>query len=226
MGGCLAKYWQVWAQWGAEDWVIQVLKKGYRIPFASPPPLFFNTKLFSQHCQGESFAFRVSSPSEEGSSQAGSSNPGLLQLYVCGSESLRSMETNHRPLSSQFICGLPKFHLETPQSVLQTVRQRDWMVSLDLAEAYLQIQIHQESRRYLSFVAQNGIFQFWVLCFGLTTAPQVFTWVMAPISVIKHRMGFRLVRYPDDWLVLDRSREETIRVRDFLLHLCHMFGIQ
>ena len=39
IGGCLAPLWQVWADWDAEDWVVQVLWEGYRIPFLSSPPL-------------------------------------------------------------------------------------------------------------------------------------------------------------------------------------------
>ena len=91
-----------------------------------------------------------------------------------------------------------KFRMETVQSVLASVRQGDWMVSLDLKDAYFQIPIHPDSRKFLRFVTSSGTFQFKVLCFGLTTAPQVFTRVMAPVSAILHRMGIRLLRYLDD----------------------------
>ena len=50
--------------------------------------------------------------------------------------------------------------------------------------------------------------------------------VMAPVSAILHRRGFRLLRYLDDWLVLGSSCEEVIRVRDFLLDLCTLLGIR
>ena len=41
--------------------------------------------------------------------------------------------------------------------------------------------IHLDSCKHLRFVALNQVFQFKALCFGLSTAPQVFTWVMAPV---------------------------------------------
>ena len=75
-----------------------------------------------------------------------------------------------------------RFHMETPQSVVCSIRQGDWMISLDLQDAYLQVPIHPESRRYLRFTMGGVPYQFRVLCFGLTTAPQVFTRLMAPIS--------------------------------------------
>ena len=69
-------------------------------------------------------------------------------------------------------------------------------------------------------------YQFRVLCFGLTTAPQVFTRLMAPISAILHRYGIRILRYLDDWLILDESRTTCIQARDRLLHLCEELGLQ
>ena len=40
IGGCLSQYWTVWKDEGSEPWVVKVLRRGYRIPFSSPPPLF------------------------------------------------------------------------------------------------------------------------------------------------------------------------------------------
>ena len=100
------------------------------------------------------------------------------------------------------------------------------MVSIDLKDAYLQIPIHLESRRFLRFGFRDQVVQFRVLPFGLTTAPQVFTRVMAPVSAFLHRLGYRMMRYLDDWLVLGSSREEVIRARDALLILCQRLGIR
>ena len=119
-----------------------------------------------------------------------------------------------------------RFHMETPQSVLRSIRQGDWMISLDLQDAYLQVPIHPESRRYLRFIMGGVPYQFRVLCFGLTTAPQVFTRLMAPISAILHRYDIRILRYLDDWLILAESRTTCIQVRDRLLHLCEELGLQ
>ena len=118
------------------------------------------------------------------------------------------------------------FHMETPQSVLRSICQGDWMISLDLQDAYLQVPIHPELRRYLRFTMGGVPYQFRVLCFGLTTAPQVFTRLMAPISAILHRYGIRMLRYLDDWLILAESRTTCIQARDRLLHLCEELGLQ
>ena len=113
------------------------------------------------------------------------------------------------------------FQMETIQSVLLSVRQGDWMASIDLKKAYLQVPVHPESRPFLRFVSKGHVFQFKALCFGLSTAPQVFFWVMAPVSAILHAMGIRMRRYFDDWLVQFSSRESLLRDLQTVLGLCH-----
>ena len=117
------------------------------------------------------------------------------------------------------------FQMETIQSVLLSVRQGDWMASIDLKEAYLQVPVHPASRHFLRFVFRDQVYQFKALCFGLSMAPQVFTRVMAPISAILHSMGIRMRRCLDDWLVQSSSRESLFRDLQTVLQLCHELGI-
>ena len=115
------------------------------------------------------------------------------------------------------------FQMETIQSVLLSVRQGDWMASIDLKEAYLQVPVHPASRHFLRFVFRDTVYQFKALCFGLSTAPQVFTRVMAPVSL--HSLGIRMRRYLDDWLVQSSSRESLLEDLQTVLRLCHDLGI-
>ena len=117
------------------------------------------------------------------------------------------------------------FQMETIQSVLLSFRQDDWMASNDLKEAYLQVPVHPDSRPFLRFVSEGHTFQFKALCFGLSTAPQVFSRVMAPISAILHSWGIRMRRYLDDWLVQSSSRESLLRDLQTVLGLCHELGV-
>ena len=113
------------------------------------------------------------------------------------------------------------FHMETPQSVLRSIRPGDWMVSLDL-----QVPVHHDSRSYLRFVVGGRTYQFRVLCFGLTIAPQVFTRIMAPVSAILLKYGVRMLRYLEDWLILASSEIACLESRDRLLTICTELGIQ
>ena len=145
--------------------------------------------LLSQLDQGQSSGGRGSGFTGQGCN--GDRSPflsGLLQLVICCNESFGSVEAGHRPFHSE---------LEDSTDILQdgdtSICPGDWMVSLDLKDAYLQVPMHPESRKFLRFMVGGKVYQLKVLCFGLSTAPQVFTRVMAPMSAILHRMGYGFV---------------------------------
>ena len=117
------------------------------------------------------------------------------------------------------------FKMETLQSVFLSVQRGDWMVTLDLKDAYLQVPIHLDSRKCLRFVAFGQVYQFKALCFSLSTAPQVFARVMAPVSTFLHHAGIRIHRYLDDWLIQVASRSQVLIALDAVLQLCHSLGI-
>ena len=117
------------------------------------------------------------------------------------------------------------FKMVTLQSVLLSVRPGDWMVSLDLKDVYLQVPCTRIHASFSGSWLGGKVYQFKVLCFGLSTAPQVFTRVMAPVSAILHRMGVRLCRYLDDWLLQASSREQVHLALGTVLQLCRCLGI-
>ena len=99
------------------------------------------------------------------------------------------------------------------------------MASIDLLDAYFQVPIHPSSRKYLHFVHEGKTFQFRALCFGLATAPQVFTRIFSLISEWSHSRGIRFLRYIDDWLVLAESPEELQEAVNSIISLCRELGI-
>lgn len=82
------------------------------------------------------------------------------------------------------------------------------MTSVDMQDAYFHIPIHRDSRKFLRFVYGNKVFQFRALCFGLSTAPQVSTRVLALLAKWLYLMGIKSSLYLDDWLLQAQSREK------------------
>ena len=120
---------------------------------------------------------------------------------------------------------LTPFKMETVASVLLSVREGDFLASLDLKDAYFQIPIHRSSRKLLRFTSEGTVYQFRALCFGLSTAPQLFTRIFTVVSAWAHSHGIRLLRYLDDWLVLSSSEREAKQAVQLLLSLCRTLGI-
>ena len=230
IGGCLANSWLAWQARGVDSWVVEALRVGYRIPFDRPPPLSecpVSLPAYSPHSiRGVALNQELQNLLRKGAVEPAPQSPGFysrLFLVKKASGSWRPIidlsTLNHYVTSS-------RFHMETPRSVLNSIRPGDWMISLDLQDAYLQVPVHHDSRRFLRFVLDGKPFQFRVLCFGLTTAPQVFTRIMAPVSAILHKYGVRMLRYLDDWLILASSEIACLQSRDRLLAVCTELGIQ
>ena len=119
---------------------------------------------------------------------------------------------------------LTKFTMESPSTVLQSIRKGDWMISIDLQDAYFLVPMHPDSRKYLRFVFAGKVFQFRALCFGLSTAPQVFTRVFAAVARRLRLASVRVLLYLDDWLVLGQSLEEIRRAKALIFHLAAEMG--
>ena len=73
------------------------------------------------------------------------------------------------------------FKQENLNSVIANIKQGDYFTSIDLCDAYFSIGIKKECRKYLKFVWKNVLYEFTCLCFGISTAPRVFTKVMKVI---------------------------------------------
>ena len=116
---------------------------------------------------------------------------------------------------------LPSFKMETVASVLLSVREGDFLASLDLKDTYFQIPIHRSSRK----VHVGGD--------GLPVPSTVSDCRPLPRSSPGssqscqrgHTHGIRLLRYLDDCLVLSSSEREAKQAVQSLLSLCHTLGI-
>ena len=213
-----------------DSWVVEALRVGYRIPFDRLPPLSerpLSLPAYSpRSIRGVALNQELQDLLRKGAVEPAPQSPGFYsRLFL-----VKKASGSWRPIIdlstlNDFITS-SRFHMETPRSVLNSIRPGDWMISLDLQDAYLQVPVHHDSRRYLHFVVDGKPFQFRVLCFGLTTAPQVFTRIMAPVSAILHRHGVRMLRYLDDWLILASSKIACLQSRDRLLSVCTKLGIQ
>ena len=206
---------------------MEVLRFGYLLPFLSAPPLsatpipmpsYSPTSIKGAALEEVTLGLIAKGAVE----LAPLPSPGFYsRLFVVWKTSGSWRPVIDLSHLNRFV-DVSHFQMETIQSCSC---QGDWMASIDLKEAYLQVPVHPDSRHFLRFVSRGHVFQFKALCFGLSTAPQVFTRVMAPVSAILHSMGIRMRRYLDDWLVQSSSQASLLRDLRTVLQLCHKLGI-
>ena len=116
------------------------------------------------------------------------------------------------------------FKMEGIQSLRELILPGDFMIKLDLKDAYFSIPIHTTQQRFLSFMWEGQSYQFTCLPFGLSSAPRTFTKVMKPLVAYLRSLGIRLVIYLDDMLILAQTKEELLKWRSIVLDLLENLG--
>ena len=116
--------------------------------------------------------------------------------------------------------GLPRYsqpggqtgHVPTP-SLFSSLAGGTSFSKLDLAHAYLQIPLEEESKKYVTINTQRGLYRYNRLPFGVASAPAIFQRTMEDIL-----RGIPQVSvYIDDVLVAGKTEEEHLKTLDQVL---------
>ena len=117
-------------------------------------------------------------------SESNKNNPILdrefLQSPVFSPKKGRNLSPSNRPESSQQVCGKLSFPNGKHFMSQNSLKEGGLHDMCDLKDAYLSVQIHESSQKYLCFQWRNRSFAFQGLPFGLNTAPRIFTQLLNP----------------------------------------------
>ena len=65
---------------------------------------------------------------------------------------------------------IPKFKMETPESIHTSLMKGEWVLFIDLTDAYLHVPIHSQPKKYLRFYFKGVTYQFTIIPFNLAMA--------------------------------------------------------
>ena len=225
VGGRLAHFHSEWPSITQDEWVLSLLRQVLFLSFSSPPPLsLYPIHLIQDHPEMETILFtllekqaiqRVQNPN----------TPGFYsRIFLVPKKNNQWRPVIDLSLLNRFI---PKehFQMETAASVKAAIRPGDWAVSIDLSDAYFHIMISPSSRKYLRFTDGHSVFQFRAVPFGLSSAPRVFTRVMASLAAHFRTLGIRIIHYLDDWLILNSDRGCLLRELSLVTHTVLRLGL-
>ena len=108
--------------------------------------------------------------------------------------------------------------------VRSLLQKEDFMMKLDLKDAYYAIPIHPSHRKYLRFVYQNRVYEFQCLPFGLSSAPRAFTKSLKPVLAVLPSLGIQIVIYIDDMLPLHQQSKVLQRMFTQVLSFLEKLG--
>lgn len=227
MGGRLRGFAQRWARVTSNAWVLETLRDGYCLEFREPPPPQHRIRITQRvgpEIRAEVDALlakRAIEPVPQGQEVGGFFSTFFLTPKKTGG--MRPI-LNVKPLNQYMV--KKHFRMDHLGVVVKDLEQGLWAVSLDLTDAYLHVPLRPSHSKFLRFaLSQEEQYQFTCLCFGLSTAPRVFTKIMVEIGAFMRQRGVRIYQYLDDWLLVGNRPEEVSSNRDFLLNLVEHLGL-
>ena len=115
---------------------------------------------------------------------------------------------NSKPLNQYM--EYQHFKMEGLPIVKTMLQRKDWLIKLDLKDAYFCIPIFHD-HRFLRFQWRGKTYQFQSLPFGLGQAPRDFTKLMKVPMGFLRKIGIRLVIYLDDIIVMNQSKKRLMQ---------------
>jgi hypothetical protein len=230
VGGRLAHYWENWIAIGADQWVVRILKEGYRVEFTDVPPLS-NIPLIDSTPQNVEKRVAMGEMLEKFIAKnilevvRNLHSPGFYSRFFLVPQKEKGVWRGILDLSVLNNYVLKEhFKMETAEDVRVQLSPGEWATSLDLKDAYYHIPIHRASRKFLRFVYQGKVYQFQALPMGLATSPRTFTRVIHCLKEFLQRFSVVIHQYLDDWLTHAASRETVNSYTQAIVHLAQSVG--
>ena len=122
----------------------------------------------------------------------------------------------------------PKIHfkMEGIKEVRDLIRLLDFMITIDLKDAYLHLFFNKDSRKFAAFSHRGVLFQCISMLFGVTHGPRWWTKVLRPVVKYFRSLGIRCVIYIDDIIFfLGQDFAKACEETDFIINTILKLGL-
>ncbi|EIE78811.1 hypothetical protein RO3G_03516 [Rhizopus delemar RA 99-880] len=220
-GGRLQAFTPYWKKTIHHPWPLSVIQEGYQIQWNSTPHpwKYHPTKRPSMEDRiavSEAVKkFLAAGIIEISPTQ---SKHYLSHFFTVKEPTKRRPILDCRPLNKFVQCH--HFKMEGIPALRSLLEKDDLICKIDLKDAYVVVPLHQQSRRFLTFLHQGTVYQYKSLAFGLSVAPRIFSKLMRYAVEPLRRKGIKLVYYLDDICLVAKSMKEmNANMQETLAHL-------
>ena len=97
------------------------------------------------------------------------------------------------------------FRMDNLSYIIALISPNDYLVSIDLSDAYHSIAMHLQFMPYLAFILAEICYQFTCLPQGLSPAPRIFTMLMKVVLKYLRTLSVKIAAWIDDFILAARS---------------------
>ena len=222
VGARLHQFWEKWEALGSSPKVVTALREGYTLPFWFRPNLARSPSVISNYVNPQRQSHLLEALYQLLNKNAVEPVANQTSLGFYNRLFLVPKPNNRwRPILD---LNTESFKMETPETIRTSLQVGEWVTSIDFKDAYFNIPIHSQSRKYMCFHIQGQSYQFKALPFGLSRSPMEFTVVAKEIKLVALQEGIRIHQYLDDWLARATSHQTCLQHTQTLVALCRELG--
>ena len=225
VGGRTAYFYSNWEKITNDQWILEAIS-GYHLEFLSSP---HQRKWPKQHVLEEEKSEALEKELEALIQKEAVSKVQQPEgSFVSPMFPVPKGDGSRRPIIdlrelNQFITP-HHFKMEGIRTLKGLIQKNDWMVKLDMKDAYLSVPIHPAHQHYLCFQWQGELWKFQSLPFGLRSAPYVFTKILKPVTALLRKLGIRCILYLDDMLIMAQDKKELLSQLSTAMELLILLG--
>ena len=160
----------------------------------------------------------------EGSSTSGCRTEGPVPFNIVHSTVGEQEPTSFQAEDIEQICPHRKVQTRKFGPTKKMLKPNDFLMKLDLKDAYYSVPVAVEYRKYLRFHFQDATYELQCLPFGLSSAPRAFTKLVKPVIAILRISGIRVVIYLDDLLLFHQDPIELQTIFKIVITLLTDLG--
>ena len=196
LAGRIAHFSQNWEVLTQDQWVLQTVG-GYQLDLLRTPHQYQVPNMIKSTRENSSLVtLEVTGLLSKGAIVETQLTPHsfVSQIFL-----VEKKDGGERPVINlkglnQFV-RVEHFKIEGLHLLPDLLQSGDWMVKMDLKDAYLQVPINPCHQPLLSFQWEEKYYMFTCLPFGLSAAPRVFTKLLKPVVGLLRQVGCCLIIY-------------------------------
>lgn len=99
------------------------------------------------------------------------------------------------------------FRMEDLNTIKSFLAPNDYMVSIDLADAFFSVPLHPDSKPLTTFQFDGKRYSYNVLPFGLSSSPRIFSKMLKPVITSLRCQGIKISAFLDDLFICGSNPE-------------------
>lgn len=201
--GRLINFVNKWQALHAPPTIIKIIQ-GLRIPFYRKPPLCISNLKFQTPFSKE-MEVTIQSLIQMNVLEPAGPGPGFTSpIFLTPKKDGSTRPIFNLKRLNKYL-KVSKFRLINMHRIPSFLQQYDWLIKIDLSNAYFHVPIAEAHRRFLRLIFKDQVLQMSCLPFGIACAPKIFASLTNWVAQIMRGRGYRVVVYLDDFCIVSQN---------------------